>query len=343
MVDRVELAAVDHVLDVRHLDHRDAVVGEHDRGCPRRSRSGRRRGRARCCAWMTSARCPSAASRARQRRRRRTRAIVGMPRSSATCAMFRAGSMPSTGTPRVAVVLRAGSRRCSRPRRRGCPAPRPRSADEPRRRASRACCEHRVGERREVEVVAEQLLRRHRLGDLHERAGRAEARGRAGSVGSGSSSWSGASSAFASGVSPSESTGSRSARAARPARDGRRVMHAGSEKLAVPRDRPRAGPRRAMKSGVQPSTLRAFAALRYWCADLVASPRCGRRARASQPISSRIRSTSSSTVTCVSFEKLNASPASVRVRRPAARPAACRRRRRPRRRSSRGRTCRRSG
>ena len=61
--------------------------------------------------------------------------------------------------------------------------------------------EHRVGERREVEVVAEELLGRHRLGDLHQRAvgqnDEVERIGRLGLV-----ELVGVSSALASGVSP---------------------------------------------------------------------------------------------------------------------------------------------
>ena len=101
VVDRVELAVVEHVLDVRHLDHRHAVrlqqrpdagdeavqigdVGEHVVGVED-------------VGALPVCRQPLA-----QASRRRTRDASGCPARSATAAMFRAGSMPSTGHARCA-------------------------------------------------------------------------------------------------------------------------------------------------------------------------------------------------------------------------------------------------
>ena len=125
----------------------------------------------------------------------------GCRAAAAASAMFRAGSMPSTGTPRLAVVLQqvaVVARDLDDEARPG----RVRARRSARRRARSAWREHRVGERREVERSRGTALRRHRLGDLHQRAGRAEgevereasARARRGRLG--------ATSAFASGVSP---------------------------------------------------------------------------------------------------------------------------------------------
>ena len=103
VVDRVELAAVDHVLDVRRLDHRDAVVGEQRSRCPATKpfRSGT------CAstlfAWSTSARaCRLAASCVGELRRRRIRRSSGCPAPRRPRRCCAAGSMPSTGTPRAA-------------------------------------------------------------------------------------------------------------------------------------------------------------------------------------------------------------------------------------------------
>ena len=206
-------------------------------------------------------------------------------------------------------------------------------------RASRACAQHRVGERREVEVVAEQLLGRHRLGDLDQRAGRAEhqvervASARARRAASRSSS------AFASGVAPSESTGSQVGAAARAAGGRARLMRVRPEEARGTRRSSARSPSSSVNSGAPAEhASRAFAALRYWCADLVASPRCGRRARASSSISSRIRSTSSQHGDLDLVREVERLAAQRPGRPPASRPAACTPRRRPRRRSSRGRT-----
>ncbi len=80
---------------------------------------------------------------------------------------------------------------------------------------------------------------------------------------------------------------------------------AGSAARAAPRTRrcdtrrsSRARPSSRPNSGDQPSTRRALAALEVLVADLVAAPRCGRRARGRLPIRRRISRTRSSTVTC---------------------------------------------
>ena len=175
VVDRVELAAVDQVLDVGRLDDRHAVVACRMRGMPAtkpfRSGTWART----LLAWMTSARLPSRRQRCRERRGRRTHASVGMPRCSrATSAMLRGRlDARAPGRRRALIVLQQV-------------AVVARDLDDQAvgvRAAARAISRaasvlrvphHRVGERREVEVVAEQLLGRHRLGDLHERARRAE-------------------------------------------------------------------------------------------------------------------------------------------------------------------------
>ena len=119
-------------------------------------------------AMITSARRPSAAARAASSAPKNS-ASVGMPASLAAAAWSGAGSMPSTGTPvldevaqQVAVVAGELDDEAVRPEAavaRSGPA-------RARARASRL-----VRERREVEVVVdEQLLRRHLLEDLHERA-----------------------------------------------------------------------------------------------------------------------------------------------------------------------------
>ena len=69
--------------------------------------------------------------------------------------------------------------------------------------------EHRVGERREVEVVAEQLLGRHRLGDLHQRAASGRTPGPAGSAAPARRELRRPSSAFASGVVAERGSSSR--------------------------------------------------------------------------------------------------------------------------------------
>ncbi len=123
------------------------------------------------------------------------------------------------------------------------PAPRPRSSTT-RSTMLRACAQHRVGERREVDVVAEQLLGRHGLGDLHQRAGPAEHEVERDSVGSGSPQSAGSTSAFASGVAPSDRiTGPQSAAARRGS--GTCASCGVPRKLAVPGDRPRRALRRA--------------------------------------------------------------------------------------------------
>ena len=141
-------------------------------------------------AWMTSARGPSARSCAAQTRGRRTRDGSGCPARSATARdVARRARCPAPGS-RPSRSTGAGSRRCSPPRRPGSPGrglARRRAARPGSRRARTIV----VGERREVEVLAEELLGRHGVRDLHERADGAEQRRRAGTRASGVSRSSG--------------------------------------------------------------------------------------------------------------------------------------------------------
>ncbi len=244
MVDRVELAVVDQVLHVRRLDDGDAVVlqqrrdarddavevgdvGQHVVGVNDVGALAVRREllrRAPCRRTRRWCGCPAPPADLRDVARRLDAEHRARPRSR------------STG---------AGSRRCWRSRRRGCPG---RACA--RRRAASAIVlrvlQHRVGERREVEVVAEQRLRRHRLGDLDERAVRAERRDRAETSAPAAPSCSSVSSALASGVVPERED--ERARSAAP-HDAARVVSVMSaclpRNVAVPRDRALRGPRRA--------------------------------------------------------------------------------------------------
>ena len=183
--------------------------------------------------------------------------------------MLRAGSMPSTGTPRRPGSTAAGSRRCWRSRPRGCRGRVARSRQPAVRDELAACASMRVGERREVEVVAEQLLRRHGLGDLHQRAGRAEDEVERDSVGSGSASCSARQQRVrqrrrAERRGPARSCGAPHERQARsahrgPARNSRYQAIVRAQALVEREQRRPAELRRA-----------PWPALRYWCADLVA-------------------------------------------------------------------------
>ena len=342
MVDRVELAVVEHVLDVGRLDRRRrrrASRSVADRR--RRSRSGPATWARTLLAWITSARLPSRGEPRGQRRaeelgERGDAALLARPSRCCAPARCRAPGRRAAGS------TGAGSRRCWRPRRRG-------SRARARARATSALGElarvpqHRVGERREVDVVAEQRLGRHRLGDLHERAAGQNDEVERDSVGSGVAESSARRAArWRAASSPSERTGSSAARAAGAAgacgvttRLPRKSRYQAIGPLEPLVERERAAPSRARVARLRGVEVLVPDLVARLVADVgleVASPSArgsGRRARA--------------TVTCISFEKLNASPASVRVVRPAARRAACTRPRRPRRRSSRGRTCRRSG
>ena len=98
---------------------------------------------------------------------------VGTPAASAAGGLVRGGIDARGPARRARRSCAGGSRRCWRSRRPGLSAPSPRSSISAGRTRERA--DQAVGERREVEVVVdEQLLRRHRLEDLHQRARRAE-------------------------------------------------------------------------------------------------------------------------------------------------------------------------
>ena len=150
----------------------------------------------------TSARRPVGASRSASSAPKNSRAS-GCRAPRATAATFRAGSMPSTGTPRSRSAS-AGSRRCWRSRPRGWPG-RAALGDECARRARRVG-DHRVREGREVEVVAEQRSG-GTVSVIWTRVHAGRRRGPAGSVGSGCRGVPARASALASGVAPSESTG----------------------------------------------------------------------------------------------------------------------------------------
>src|SRR6266540_971044 len=166
--------------------------------------------------------------------------------------------------------------------------------------------EHPVGERREVEVVAEQDLRRDRLGDLHEAARRAEGEvERVARLGPAEVLL--AKERVRERGLPEREHGLESGSAAGAA--GGDAAHFGTSRWVLYQARVRSSPCSSVKSGFQPSIRRAFSALRYWCLiSRCASFRTsGTRL---EPIARRMRSTSSRTVTWSSFEKLNASPRS---------------------------------
>ncbi len=159
VVDRVELGLLDQPQQVRELHRHDAARPQSARSPATKSRSGPARARARCCRSARSASRPARAA-AGQLERRRTRRASGSRPPRRAAATFAAGSIPSTGTPRsskyrkeVAVVAR--------------------DLDDLARRVEAEALDHlvdvvacvldpAVGVRREVRVVAEDLLGRRR-------------------------------------------------------------------------------------------------------------------------------------------------------------------------------------
>ena len=91
---------------------------------------------------------------------------------------------------------------------------------------SRGVRDHRVGERREVDVVAEQLLGRHRLGDLHQAARGQNARVERVARLRRRRDPRPSASALASGVGPSDRTDSQTSARARTARQLRHAARA---------------------------------------------------------------------------------------------------------------------
>src|ERR1700674_198877 len=169
--------------------------------------------------------------------------------------------------------------------------------------------EHRVGEGSQVEVVAEELLWRHGLGDLDQRAPRAENQ-----VERKCGLWLGEL------LFSQERVGERRAPKRKDQIEIRLVARpaskAGVRHLSPPsRSRYQSmvssRPCSSWNKGRQPSFSRAFAALRYWhLISLVASSRTsGLR---SDPMSPRILLVRSRTLIGSSLEKLNASPARLR-------------------------------
>ena len=260
---------------------------------------------------MTSARLPSrgelvaASVVAEELGERRDAALL-----RATRATLAAGSMPEHRNARAAGSTAAGSRRCWRSRRPGC---RRRSCARAisRSRDRLACAQHRVGERREVDVVAEQLLGRHRLGDLHQRAGRAE--GQLERVASAPARPAASASAARSRAACVPERQDRRADAIRAARaaGGRWLMR---DVSCARRSRgTRRSSVRSPSSSVNERLPAEHARAPSRRSGTGGGSRCVASLRTSgssvESISCRMRSTSSSTVTWISFEKLNASPA----------------------------------
>ena len=153
MVDGVELAVVDQVLDVGHLDDRHAIVLQQGRECPPRNRWCRPRGRAHC--WHGSRR-PACLRRQPLRQRALKKVFsVGTPAAWAAFTGPRRDRCPAPDAllhvvlEQVAVVARKLIARLSAPN----PAPRSAPAHCP------GVADQLIGERRVVGVVlAEQDL-----------------------------------------------------------------------------------------------------------------------------------------------------------------------------------------
>ena len=152
----------------------------------------------------------------------------------------------------------------------------------------RGVLQHRVGERGEVDVVAEELLGRHRLGDLHQRAVRAEDQiERVGRLGLGEL------------LGGEQRVGQR--RVAQR-QDGLQARLAPQERhrsqsmltrrLAQKASRYQAivllEPSSSVNSGCQPSSCARLVGAQVLVPDLVASPRSARRAPGPSPSVARI-------------------------------------------------------
>ena len=170
----LDVGRLDDARRRRRLEHASAIPLDE-------RRSGRRRGPGRCCTWTTSAALALVGQLARgQLASRRTRSSVGMPRSfSASSATLRGGLDAQHGNAgllvileQVAVVARDLDDQALRPELAGL--------GERRRRASRRAGASRRRTTRNRAYSRNNVSGGTDLGDLHERARRAEARDRAG-------------------------------------------------------------------------------------------------------------------------------------------------------------------
>ncbi len=166
VIDRIELAVVDHLLDVRRLDHRDAVLLEEDADPLHDAVEVRHMGehivRVHDVRALPGRRQPRRDRRVEELRDGRDAALLGDLRDVARRLDAEHGDA------RLPVILEQiavvagdldGEARAAKAA----------IGDQPPGERL-GVPEHRIGERREVEVIAEEYLRRHRLGDLHERA-----------------------------------------------------------------------------------------------------------------------------------------------------------------------------